>query len=504
MTKQLLIFLLFMLGGMPVLQATSGLYAFAPPTVVVRAFVVTQNGNAGSKSQSKAYFNLREPRKKPPTVQTRGVVSTPIEVLQSDMVAFMQVGKFQRLHAFTTSSILMDIGTTDNVNPQTWTLPSNLLSLPNDVSIDYFIDPNSSTIPVAARVSGATHVTKTAIISVDNQPVTRYTHYKLIDGVELDEMGETFDKDGTITNYGEASNIYVDAPLRLGDIFTNDLVVHDDEHALPKRQGINAVFVDAFGSIATPYGTFDCLRFSFTQTRKLFTTDPVTPSATETYYFVGWITKNGFRFFAKKPSKFASGSVSLNGLQMIDVNDVSTLPVELLSFDAQTNGKTVDLTWTTASERNNAGFNIERSNDGKTFDKIGFIKGSGTTTEKQNYTFTDNTPLSTTAYYRLQQVDFDGSKVSSNIISVESKDEVKGVKIYPNPSQDGLVSIEIAVGRDAINRVSTGVTITNALGQIFFQDKAKTQNQWQLDVNNWVSGVYFVRSGNDMVKFIKN
>ena len=370
-----------MLCGMPTLQAgPSCCVAFAPPKIVVSAFAVTKNDNSGSKSQSKAYFNLREPRRETPTLQTRGIVSTPIEVLQSDIVAFMQVGKFQRFRNFPNESTVMDIGTADAVNPQTWTIPSNILSLPNDVLIDYFVDPN--TIPVGAQVVGATHATRTTIVNSDNQPVTKYAHYKLIDGDQLDEMGETFDEIGTFTNYGEASNIYVDAPLELGDNFTNDLVFHIDEDELPKRQATHVIVVDAFGSIATPYGTFDCLRFSFTQTRKLFTTNPITPSAIETYHFVGWITKNGFRFFAKKPSSLASGSVSLNGLQMIDVNDVSVLPVELLSFEAKNNDKTVDLTWTTASEGNNAGFDIERSADGKTFEKIGFVKGNGTTSEK--------------------------------------------------------------------------------------------------------------------------
>ena len=503
MTKHLFIFLLFMLCGMPVLQAGNAqCVAFAPPKVEVSAFAVTHNGNSGSKSQSKAYFNLREPHRATPTLQTRGVLSTPIQVLQSDIVAFMQTGKFQRERAFNSVSIMMDIGTADAVNAQSWTIPSNILSLPNNLLIHYFIDP--TTIPVGGRVANETHATRTTVINSDNQPVIRYGHYQLIDGDELDELGETFDELGIFTDYGEARNIYVDAPLDLGDNFTNDLTIHDDEDALPKKEAINAVLVDAFGSITTPYGIFECLRFSITQTRKTFTTSTTIPSATETRYYVGWIAKNGFLFFAKKTSAAAAGMVSLDGLVMADVNDVSTLPVELLSFDAQTNGKTVDLTWTTASESNNAGFDIERSADGKTFEKIGFVKGSGTTSEKHSYMFTDNTPLSKTAYYRLQQVDFDGSKVSSNVISIAPKDEVKGVKVYPNPSENGLIFIEIADGRDAMHRVSTGITITDAVGQTVFQQQTQSDNLLKVDVSAWASGVYFVKSGNNVVKFVKN
>ena len=142
--------------------------------------------------------------------------------------------------------------------------------------------------------------------------------------------------------------------------------------------------------------------------------------------------------------------------------------------------------------------------DGKTFEKIGFVKGNGTTSEKHSYTFNDNTPLSTTAYYRLQQVDFDGSKVSSNIISIEQKDDSKNIKIYPNPSKNGLIFIEIADGRDAMHRVSTGITITDAVGQTVFQQKTQGDNLLKLDVNAWASGVYFVHSGKEVVRFVKN
>ena len=177
---------------------------------------------------------------------------------------------------------------------------------------------------------------------------------------------------------------------------------------------------------------------------------------------------------------------------MIDVNDVSVLPVELLSFEAKNNDKTVDLTWATASEGKNAGFDIERSADGKTFDKIGFVKGSGTTSEKHSYTFTDNTPLSTTAYYRLQQVDFDGSKVSSNVISVESKDEVKGIKVYPNPVSNVLTIETEATGN---------YQIFNLLGQQILRGSLSAK---EIDVSALPKGSYILKAGEKQIKFVKN
>ena len=138
-------------------------------------------------------------------------------------------------------------------------------------------------------------------------------------------------------------------------------------------------------------------------------------------------------------------------------------------------------------------------------------KGNGTTTAKNGYQYLDKYPLSTRTYYRLQQLDVDGKKKPSNIISVERKGLTQSLKVYPNPSKDGLIFVEIVDGTDAINggtdainRDSTGITITNALGQILFQDKAKRQNQWQIDVSTWASAVYFVQSGGETIKFVKN
>ena len=501
MIRQLFVLLVCSLGSIGSLYAgpaepnSSSLFNGLQKGTTPTSFLVTHNGSSNNSSHNTAYFNLREPLR----VETppRRESLTPIHILQSDMVSLMQVGKFERLRLVTpATSVMMNIGTADNVNPQTWTMPSGLLSLTAKVFIDYFVDP-MTIMPVSARVSGATHATKTALRDVNLNPITRYKHYKLIDGDELDEMGETFDYNGTVTDYSEMGRIYVDAPLDLGDTYQTDITSHNDENALPKSQAINDVTVDGFGAITTPYGTFDCLRMSITQTENIYTVDPNTPNSTVTRYFVGWVTKEGFQFYARKPAIGSTGMVSLDNLQITDMNNVSTLPVELLSFDAETNGKTVDVTWTTASERNNAGFDIERGNDGKTFEKIGFVKGSGTTSDKQRYTFTDNTPLSTTAYYRLQQVDFDGSSVSSNIIAIESKNKAKGVKIYPNPSKDGLISIEIPQNTE-------GVSIVNAVGQTVFQQQTKGNNLLKLDVSAWTSGVYFVKSGNDVVTFVKN
>ncbi|MFQ3598963.1 MAG: hypothetical protein SNJ66_11570, partial [Chloroherpetonaceae bacterium] len=83
------------------------------------------------------------------------------------------------------------------------------------------------------------------------------------------------------------------------------------------------------------------------------------------------------------------------------------LPVELTSFTARKSEQGVELAWQTASEQNNAGFEVERKSEGATWNTLGFVRGNGTTTEAQSYSFLDNS-ASGKVQYRLKQVDFDG------------------------------------------------------------------------------------------------
>ena len=85
------------------------------------------------------------------------------------------------------------------------------------------------------------------------------------------------------------------------------------------------------------------------------------------------------------------------------------IPVELSAFFAISTKEGALLKWTTVTETNNAGFNIERSTDNKEFREISFVKGSGTTTEVTDYSYTDKNVNAGIYYYRLKQIDLDGS-----------------------------------------------------------------------------------------------
>lgn len=94
------------------------------------------------------------------------------------------------------------------------------------------------------------------------------------------------------------------------------------------------------------------------------------------------------------------------------------LPVELAYFAGMWKDQNINLFWRTASEQNNKGFEVQKSKDGNTFEKIGFTKGNGTTVDVTNYNFIDRSPSNGINYYRLKQIDFDGKFEYSKIIAV--------------------------------------------------------------------------------------
>ena len=126
------------------------------------------------------------------------------------------------------------------------------------------------------------------------------------------------------------------------------------------------------------------------------------------------------------------------------------IPVELTSFSVFYSKNNVQLNWSTASELNNYGFEIERSNDQADWRTIGFREGRGTTTEQQNYTFTDDLfgVSSHKLYYRLKQIDYDGRFEYSNVLEVEVTPLTFALhQNYPNPFNPSTkISWQLPIG----------------------------------------------------------
>ncbi|MBQ4230122.1 MAG: T9SS type A sorting domain-containing protein, partial [Salinivirgaceae bacterium] len=135
---------------------------------------------------------------------------------------------------------------------------------------------------------------------------------------------------------------------------------------------------------------------------------------------------------------------------------INALPVELVGYTGRQNGNTVELEWTTLSEKDNDFFEIERSTDGLNFVTIGFVQGAGNSVEKLAYSFADNAPESGLAYYRLSQVDYDGTRsYADRLVSVAyTADGFISLTVAPNPTR-GQFSVRITGPTNGVAKLLT-------------------------------------------------
>jgi hypothetical protein len=163
------------------------------------------------------------------------------------------------------------------------------------------------------------------------------------------------------------------------------------------------------------------------------------------------------------------------------------LPVTWYYFNGyHENGSNI-LEWHTASEINNVGFEVERSWDGKAFDKVGWVEGHGTTNEKNEYVFIDKSLKTGWMYYRLKQIDYDGKFEYSRLIPV-FVDVVDDIQIYPNPMSDYLYLSR--TDKD----VPVIVTITNVLAQrTYFLSQDVMQPNRFVNSERLIPGLYSVK-----------
>jgi len=178
------------------------------------------------------------------------------------------------------------------------------------------------------------------------------------------------------------------------------------------------------------------------------------------------------------------------------------LPVEMIYFKGEITEKNkVLLLWATASEEENAYFEVQTSTNGKVFSSIDKVEGAGTTIERKDYQWLDVNPLKGVNYYRLKQVDIDGTFEYSNIIAVDYqvKSQRNELKIVPNPVYD-MISYGLNDSQSVEN-----IQIFNMQGQLVLKNKTIDS---QIFVGNLSSGIYLLQLdlGNQKIRkrFVKN
>ncbi len=197
-------------------------------------------------------------------------------------------------------------------------------------------------------------------------------------------------------------------------------------------------------------------------------------------YYIRWTTFN-----------YVSGGFYIDDVLLDDV-----VPVELTSFAALVSGKSVLLSWTTATELNNSGFDIERKSASTGWQKIAFVQGNGTTTQPKSYSFSDRNLVDGKYSYRLKQVDYDGTYEYSKVVEVSIVSAVVNQfelsQNYPNPfNPTTTISFTLP---DAGN---VKLSVYNLLGQEvqilvngFMESGSHSVN---FDASNLNSGIYLYK-----------
>lgn len=176
------------------------------------------------------------------------------------------------------------------------------------------------------------------------------------------------------------------------------------------------------------------------------------------------------------------------------------MPVELTSFYAAYNSNVIQLTWQTAAEVSNYGFEIEKSltpapsQSEAAFEKIGFVTGSGNSNSPKNYKFEDNNLFGGSRFsYRLKQIDNDGGFAYSDVIDVEIVlNNYELLQNYPNPFNP-LTIISYSIPHKSFITIKVFDPLGSLVDELVQEEKEAGKYEVGFNAFNLTSGVYFYR-----------
>jgi len=172
----------------------------------------------------------------------------------------------------------------------------------------------------------------------------------------------------------------------------------------------------------------------------------------------------------------------------------TTLPLKLLSFNVQkTLAGKVRIAWSTSEENNTAVFLIERSATGNEYENIGSIPANGQGSHPYSFISSTNTS-SPVEFYRLRMVDRDGRQQYSNILRINNETTVFSLSAFPNPATD-LLTI--------VSNKQEVLTVFASTGQQIASLQLINGSQ-TININDWPKGLYILKAGGSVVRFIKN
>ena len=295
-----------------------------------------------------------------------------------------------------------------------------------------------------------------------------------------------------------------------------EIASNDNNHNVMSASN-NNFLVNPYGTSVGRYIWSNVQTFTMAQWR---TTTGYDAASVGSYYSWTYPTDNSFLVINNTTSPTTYNYTNVKNLDNQTVNSLTlqpftsqvliqntVLPVELLDFTGKyieiRNPVTGDteggnlLSWTTAHEINNKGFQVERLQPTGGWDVLGFVAGKG---KLSTYDFLDVAPPSGAVYYRLRQIDNDGKETFSKIISIATKGNSK-LKIYPNPVSNTLtIETDFVI---APNEANCDFQILNLLGQQVLYGKTLPSGTGAIDVSALPQGSYVLKMGAEQVKFVK-
>ena len=197
--------------------------------------------------------------------------------------------------------------------------------------------------------------------------------------------------------------------------------------------------------------------------------------------------------YIRQGGSSAAANLTLDGIR-IGLSWAEVVPVELTSFSAISQGNNVVLNWSTASELNNFGFEVQRSITGNEFATIGFVNGNGTTTDAKAYRFVDANLSAGNYTYRLKQVDFNGIYSYSDEVNVDviAPAQFDLSQNYPNPFNPST-TINFSIPQSSIVTLKVFNTLGQEVKTLINQNMESGVHSISFDASELNSGIYFYK-----------
>ena len=213
-------------------------------------------------------------------------------------------------------------------------------------------------------------------------------------------------------------------------------------------------------------------------------------------------THSGVDNLSGSISSIPFSSASFNSTWTL-VESGAPLPITMLTFNAiwaNERQSAALVRWSTASEQENDFFVVECSADGQNWQALGEVEGAGNSIHTNEYQFLDNQPLSGVSYYRLRQVDFDGTINYTHVVSLKKEVNGAAIAVYPNPAGS-----QFQIAFEGFTSETANINIFDNAGRaILMLNNDVINNPVQIiQTTNFQSGVYYIRVTSDTESFVE-